>query len=129
MTRRKKKREPSRSEKLAEALVGVHSSGARDKEAMRQLVIASVTAFRQGVGISWHEMEEMLDALYDDREPYNEAREIDGRWRVGMRGNLDTPNDAVVTINGHFDDPWSERMAQWIADNMPADICEPIEEK
>ena len=65
---RKSLKEPTRSERLAEALVGVHSTGATDKEAMRELVLATIQAFRQGVGIHYEEFEEMLDELY-----YNEV--------------------------------------------------------
>ena len=64
----RKRREPSRAERLAEALVGVHSTGATDREAIHELIIATISAFSQGVGISWREYEEMMDELY-----YNEV--------------------------------------------------------
>jgi len=45
-----------------------------------------------------------------------EADKIDGLWRVGMRGNLDTVHDAVVTVHQHrADDQESRRVAEWIA--------------
>ena len=64
----RKKKEPTRSERLAEALVGVHSTGATDRDAMYELVVASLNAFKQGLGIPWSEFEEMLDELYCDGE-------------------------------------------------------------
>lgn len=46
-----------------------------------------------------------------------EAKRIDGRWCVGMRGNLDTIHDAVVVVNNHYeDDAHGKQIANWIAD-------------
>jgi hypothetical protein len=45
-----------------------------------------------------------------------EARKIDGKWRVGMRGNLDTPHDAVITVHQHHaTDEEAQRIAEWTA--------------
>ncbi len=40
---------------------------------------------------------------------------IDGKWRVGMKGNLDTVHDAVIVVNSHSsDDTEARRIAEWI---------------
>lgn len=45
------------------------------------------------------------------------ARKIDGRWCVGMTGNLDTLHDAVVIINNHGPyDAEARKTALWIAE-------------
>lgn len=44
-----------------------------------------------------------------------EARKIDGKWRVGMKGNLDTIHDATVVVNGFGSDVEAQKTAMWIA--------------
>ena len=55
-------------------------------------------------------------------QPGWDYRFIDGSWRVGMAGNLDTRHDARITIHRHYDDPHddSEQVAKWIADKYNA---------
>ena len=72
MRQRRRERSTSRSEKLAESLFAVYDTSAKDKKAMHDLVVASINAFKQGLGIPWSEFEEMLDALYDDNETNDE---------------------------------------------------------
>ena len=55
-------------------------------------------------------------------DPYShitgwKAAFIDGRWRVGMAGNLDTIHDAVININPGplASEGEAERVALWIA--------------
>ncbi len=62
---RKHDRKPTKPENLAEAMMGVYTTGAKDKAAMRELIITSVISFKQGSGMIWGEMDELLDALYD----------------------------------------------------------------
>lgn len=46
-----------------------------------------------------------------------EARFIDGAWRIGMKGNLDTKHDAVITVNQHTSDgEEAKRIAKWVSD-------------
>lgn len=46
-----------------------------------------------------------------------EARFIDGELCIGMKGNLDTIHDAVITVHRHTHD-WAEakEIADWIVD-------------
>lgn len=44
------------------------------------------------------------------------AKKIDGKWRVGMAGNLDTVHDARLTVHQHEElDGEAHRIADWIA--------------
>lgn len=44
------------------------------------------------------------------------AKRIDGRWCVGMTGNLDTIHDAVLIVNNHSsDDDHARQIAEWVA--------------
>lgn len=46
-----------------------------------------------------------------------EAKIIDGLWRVGMKGNLDTVHDAVITVHRHTSDGQeAEDIASWIVE-------------
>lgn len=41
---------------------------------------------------------------------------IDGRWCVGMTGNLDTIHDAVLVVNNHTEsDDHAREIAAWVA--------------
>lgn len=53
------------------------------------------------------------------------ARKIDGRWRVGMNGNLDTPHDAVITVHTHGTDKTAQEIAEWVAEqyNNALGLC------
>lgn len=44
-----------------------------------------------------------------------EARKIDGKWRVGMKGNLDTIHDAIIDVWSPFGDAEAQKTAMWIA--------------
>lgn len=44
------------------------------------------------------------------------ARFIEGRWCVGMTGNLDTIHDAVLVVNDHYnDDAKARAIAEFVA--------------
>lgn len=45
-----------------------------------------------------------------------QARFIDGKWRVGMRGNLDTVHDAVITVHRHHGNQEARQIAEWVAE-------------
>jgi len=47
-------------------------------------------------------------------------RKIDGRWCVGMEGNLDTRHDAVLVVNSHAGDAEAEALARRVADLLNA---------
>lgn len=53
-----------------------------------------------------------------------DAKEIDGRWCVGMRGNLDTIHDAAITVHRFVeDDQDAKALAHWIADTYNRQIA------
>jgi hypothetical protein len=55
-----------------------------------------------------------------------DARFIDGMWRVGMWGNLDTKHDAVISVNQHTSDgEEAKRIAFWIRDQYNAALGMP----
>jgi hypothetical protein len=46
-----------------------------------------------------------------------DAQLIEGRWRVGMKGNLDTPHDAILSIHpGIINEALAERIARDIVE-------------
>lgn len=49
-----------------------------------------------------------------------EPRHIDGAWRVGMRGNLDTRHDATLTVNTHTTEAVAQEIAEWAAETFNA---------
>lgn len=50
-----------------------------------------------------------------------EAKNISGKWRVGMKGNLDTVHDAEIVVNAMTGDEWAENVAKRIAKAMSKD--------
>lgn len=44
-----------------------------------------------------------------------EAKKIDGRWFVGMKGNLDTIHDGLIEVARHTTDEAAQEIAEWIA--------------
>jgi len=45
-----------------------------------------------------------------------QAKKIDGAWRVGMTGNLDTVHDARLTVHRHEEtDEVAREVAEWVA--------------
>lgn len=58
------------------------------------------------------------------------AKRIDGRWCVGMTGNLDTIHDAVLVVNNHSSDSaHGQRIAEWVASTYTAALSTPSPER
>lgn len=50
---------------------------------------------------------------------------IEGKYRVGMRGNLDTVHDAVISINSHSSDrAEAKKIAEWIVEQYNSKLNE-----
>jgi hypothetical protein len=45
-----------------------------------------------------------------------EARLLNGQWRVGLKGNLDTVHDATITVHKHGEGDIDQRIAEWVAE-------------
>lgn len=54
-----------------------------------------------------------------------QAKMIDGQWRVGLRGNLDTVHDATITVHKHGEGDIDRHIAEWVADAHNADLAAP----
>ncbi len=54
-----------------------------------------------------------------------EAKAIDGEWRVGLKGNLDTVHDATITVHKHGEGDIDQRIAEWVADAHNAEVRAP----
>lgn len=64
------------------------------------------------------EIEERALMADPDSRSYEgwEAGHVDGAWRIGMKGNLDTRHDAVLTVTGGMvDDNEAKAVAEFVA--------------
>ena len=68
ISKRDRYKRVTKKERLAEALVAVYTTDAKEREAMRHLVITCASVFRSGDGLVFSEADELLNALYDEEE-------------------------------------------------------------